>query len=492
MKSLLSLSRSAFGNIDALQDELLHTCFEQHEAYTNMLNFSKFLAVGKKGSGKTAIFRMILDSKQYDTFTEGYNLNDYPWHYHNLQARIGVPDSEKYIQSWLYLQLISISKILINVDQAIPFDEASAVSVDVLRDFIVDSYGSTKPELANIFSPLKKLKLTSLSVSGSFGGLEIGPSVEVIEMKDLPTIVQDINKTLLQAVLKSLHPDHKYYICFDELDIGFEPNEDYFNQIIGLLRAARILNLAAAEANKQISICIFLRDDIYDILRFEDKRKFTTNCVTRIEWDTDRTDNTLQSLMNKRFSTLLSDGDEHVDWNNVFDAKSINGKSTKYNYITDMTCLRPRDIIDYCNLILEFYKKRAGKGVNNYFENVDIVAARSVYSRNLLEEFDDEVHKHLPNYELYLDVIKKLGKNKFYFSEFEEIYKKYIDPTDFDAETCLINLYKFSIVGNYIIGGTRGGSQKTFKYKDARNQLDFDLPIIVHPGLVPTLGIREK
>ena len=47
MKSLLSLSRSAFGNIDALQDELLHTCFEQHEAYTNMLNFSKFLAVGK-------------------------------------------------------------------------------------------------------------------------------------------------------------------------------------------------------------------------------------------------------------------------------------------------------------------------------------------------------------------------------------------------------------------------------------------------------------
>ena len=47
-------------------------------------------------------------------------------------------------------------------------------------------------------------------------------------------------------------------------------------------------------------------------------------------------------------------------------------------------------------------------------------------------------------------------------------------------------------VGNYIIGGTRGGSQKTFKYKDARNQLDFDLPIIVHPGLVPTLGIREK
>lgn len=490
MKSLLSLPKAAFGNIDALQDELLYSCFEQHEAYINMLNFSKFLAVGKKGSGKTAIFRMILDCKQHDTFTEGYNLNDYPWHYHDLQARMGVPDNEKYIQSWLYLQLISISKILINTDQAVPFDAVSEESVEILRQFIVDSYGSTKPELAHIFSPLRKIKLTSLS--GAFGSLGIGLPAEVIEMKDLPVIVQDINKTLLRAVLKALHPDHKYYICFDELDIGFEPNDNYFNQIIGLLRAARIFNLAATEANKQISIRVFLRDDIYDILRFEDKRKFTANCVTRIEWDTERTDNTLQSLMEKRFSVLLSDGNGNIDWNNVFDIKSINGKFTKYNYITDMTCLRPRDIIDYCNLILDSYKKRAGKGVNNYFENVDIVAARPVYSRNLLEEFDDEIHKHLPNYESYLDVIKKLGKNKFSFSEFEEVYKTHIDSTDLDAETCLTKLYKFSVVGNYIIGGRKGGSQKVFKYKDARNELDLDLPIIVHPGLVPTLGIREK
>lgn len=155
MKSLLSLPQLAFGNIDALQDKLLYSCFEQHEAYINMLNFSKFLAVGKKGSGKTAIFRMILSNKQHDTFTEGYNLNDYPWHYHNLQARIGVPDNEKYIQSWLYLQLISISKILINIDQSVPFDTTSSESIDVLRNFIVDSYGSTKPELSNIFRRLE-------------------------------------------------------------------------------------------------------------------------------------------------------------------------------------------------------------------------------------------------------------------------------------------------------------------------------------------------
>ncbi len=490
MKSLLSLPAEAFGSIDALQDDLLCSCFEQHEAYLNMLNFSKFLAIGKKGAGKTAIFKMIIGIRQHDVFTEGYNLNDYPWNYHNLQARIGVPDSEKYIQSWMYLLLISVSKILLNVDQSVPFDSESSTSIEILRSFIVDSYGTAKPDIVNIFSPLRKLKLSALSAG--FGNYGIQLPAEVIEMKDLPIMIQDVNRTLLDAVLKCVNPSHKYYICFDELDIGFDPNENYFNQIIGLLRAARTFNLAAAQANKQISICVFLRDDIYDVLRFEDKRKFTANCVTRIEWDSDRTNNTLQSLMSKRFSSLLSDAGENIGWNNVFDSKSINGKYTKYSYIAEMTCLRPRDIIDYCNLILDAYKKRARRGANNYFENSDIVAARSIYSRNLLEEFDDEVHKHLPNYESYLDIIKKLGKSKFTFSEFKKIYDMHIEANDCNAEECLLNLYKFSIIGNYIIGGTRGGSQKVFKYKDARNQLDIELPIIVHPGLVPTLGIREK
>ena len=76
MKSLLSLPQLAFGNIDALQDKLLYSCFEQHEAYINMLNFSKFLAVGKKGSGKTAIFRMILSNKQQYSFLQSKTCTD--------------------------------------------------------------------------------------------------------------------------------------------------------------------------------------------------------------------------------------------------------------------------------------------------------------------------------------------------------------------------------------------------------------------------------
>ena len=54
MKSLTSVEH--FGAIDADNDDLLFSCFEDHEAYIDLLNQKRFLIIGRKGSGKTAIF----------------------------------------------------------------------------------------------------------------------------------------------------------------------------------------------------------------------------------------------------------------------------------------------------------------------------------------------------------------------------------------------------------------------------------------------------
>lgn len=488
MKSLCNLNNEAFGSIDALQDDLLFSCFQEHEAYNALINYSKFLAIGKKGAGKTAIFKMIIQQSDPEVFTVGYNLSDYPWHHRALQAKNDVPENEKFIQSWMYLMLIAIAKIIINEDQSIPYDRESNIQLEVIKAFVSDTYGTLKPEITALFTPQRKIKLSSLKAKLGQIGVEL--PAEVIDMPSLPLCIQEINKVLLDAVLKCIHPEHRYYICFDELDIGFEPESSYYNQIIGLLRAARKFNIAAQERSKRIGVCIFLRDDIYDVLRFEDKRKLTADCVTRIEWDSERTHYTLKDLMSKRFTAVLSENGEDVFWDDVFDGKLINGKNSKYNYIIDLTCLRPRDIIDYCNLILDYYKSHWTEIKENKLHNEDIIGAKLRYSGNLLEEFDDEVHKHIPNYGLYLRVIKKLGKSRFTTAEFIDEYNKTIENGN--PEKCLEELYRFSMIGNYVVGGNSGGSQKIFKYKNARNELNVDEPIIVHPGLVSALGIKEK
>lgn len=309
----------SFGGTDADSDELLLQAFEAHDAYQNILQLKKHLIIGKKGSGKTAIFKKILNSNTHDFFSVGHTFNDYPWHHHQKQAIIGIPETDKYIHSWKYLILMTISKILINNDQSIYRDDESLEASSKIERFITDTYGSTNPELSQIFLPQTKIKLQGT------GGLNLSfikaeTKIEEISIDQLPTVIQDINKSLLNVILQCLNVENKYFIAFDRLDMGFNPSDDdYKNRLIGLLLASKDINLAAKEAGKKLFVVIFLRDDIYECLRFEDKNKLTENFVSLIEWDTQKTKNTLKRLMERRFNILLSENKkEKIAWESVF------------------------------------------------------------------------------------------------------------------------------------------------------------------------------
>ena len=107
--NLLRILKS-LGGIDADNDELLFKCFQNHEAYKQVANFEKFIILGRKGTGKTAIFKKILKEREYNIFAFGHTFSDYPWHYHDKQIKIGVPDFDKYTHSWKYLDISQFLK----------------------------------------------------------------------------------------------------------------------------------------------------------------------------------------------------------------------------------------------------------------------------------------------------------------------------------------------------------------------------------------------
>jgi len=73
------LEATDFGAIDADNDDLLLRSFEDHDAYQDLLQLRKFLIIGKKGSGKTAIFKKMLTLNEYDAFHVRPHVSDYPW-----------------------------------------------------------------------------------------------------------------------------------------------------------------------------------------------------------------------------------------------------------------------------------------------------------------------------------------------------------------------------------------------------------------------------
>lgn len=490
-----------FGAIDADADQLLLQTFEDHEAFLDLLQMEKFLIIGKKGSGKTAIFKRVLTMNKHDIFTFGHTFSDYPWDYHAKQAQIGIPDRDKFTHSWKYLIFLTVSKILLNQDNALPFDDSSMRALERLESFVIDTYGSRDPDVTQIFTPSKRLKLKPyFEISAAF--FKGGASPESLPMEQLPSVVQDVNRNLLRYTLDALHPEHQYYICFDQLDLGFDPSDpDYVFRLIGLLLACRDLNVAARDAGKQLCIAVFLRDDIYELLRFEDKNKLTESSVSVIEWDTPRTDKSLKHLMEKRFQAVLEpETEKSVLWSDVFDEEQeMPGRQTKYQHILDRTYLRPRDMIKFVNSILDRYKNRVRGAAsaptdNRKLSNADVHDARIEYSEYFNAELEDEIHKYFPEYKRYFDLLRSIGGWQFDDKLFEKVATQRPDLAEQEpAGSILEKLYDYSIVGFYRAGGRGyGGSEYVFRYKEPRTKFDTTASRFrVHPGLIEVLGLKK-
>jgi hypothetical protein len=492
MRALTAIDN--FGAIDADNDELLLDCFEDHEAFIEVMNRRRFLVVGKKGSGKTAIFKKMLTHRAHDYFCLGHTFSDYPWHHHDLQARVGIPDFDKFTHSWKYLILLSLSKIILNFDHSIPFDDDSMALTVKIESFVVDTYGTRDPDITQLFTPSKTLKLKP-HFELDWKILKAGVSPENVPMKELPVVVQELNSNLMQYTIRSLNPANNYFICFDQLDLGFDPTaNDYNNRLIGLLLAARDVNLAARAAGKNLFVVVFLRDDIYDTLHFEDKNKLTENFLSLIEWDTPRTDKTLRGLMEKRFRAVLGNT---PTWDDVFDeTKEMPGHQTKYQHLLDRTYLRPRDIIKFTNSVLGQYKKRKSQDPSaaDKFENIDLNQARTEYSTYLMNELDDEIHKHIPHYHEHVELLRTMGVWQFTPDEFVKLVNVEVGRSQqSEARTALEELYNFSIIGFYRPGGRGyGGSEYVFKYKEPKTRFDATAARFrIHPGLIEVLGLKR-
>jgi hypothetical protein len=475
-----------FGAIDADNDELLRACFQDHPSYTRARDGRSFLILGRKGAGKTAIFKRLITEKAYDRFAYGHSFDDYPWEHHDLQAQTGVPEERRYTHSWKFLILMSLSKIVLNEDQSQPWNEDAMDALVAIEDFVVDSYGSRSPDVRQLFSPERELKFKStlklpfLNVTG-----------ERLRIKELPTHVQEVNRAIQERMLVSLNPKHSYVICFDQLDLGFSKTEAHYSQrLIGLILAARDLSLAAKSAGKQLNIVVFLRDDIYQDLQFEDKNKITENNASLVQWRDDGEGLTLRQLMERRFAEVLSPEGGGVPWNIVFDEdREMPSRQSKYKHICDRTFLRPRDMIKFCNEVLKVYRTR-GSESGHRFDNSCIHNARDAYSDYLLRELDDEIAKHVPDYKDHLEILKSVGTERFTLADFEAKWAARYKDDGRNPVTALEQIFEFSVVGYLKPGGRGGGSEYVWRYRDPRARFDSTADTFrVHPGFKEALDL---
>jgi hypothetical protein len=153
------------------------------------------------------------------------------------------------------------------------------------------------------------------------------------------------------------------------------------------------------------------------------------------------------------------------------------------------------DVIKFCNETLAAFNSQAADLRGKSLSNRELNIARSEYSKYFLSELDDEIFKHMPHYEAYIEVMKSLDSLHFTKQDFERACaaRAGVLPKNYDPAKMLAQLFDFSLVAYYMPGGGGyGGAEYIWRYKDSRARFnEASTSFRIHPGLKEILGLKK-
>lgn len=462
-----------FGEVDAESDTHLTDFFVDTGVLRRMGDGSRQFIIGRKGSGKTALFQQAPTSIKGSQVIP-MEFSDYAWEQHKAVKELGLPAEGTYTASWLFTFLIASC----NAWRKSSNKEISKAANDVYEGiFGVENTGA----LGALFDRLKRLRRLDLPNAGDLGGLGGFELEELSDGSKLARAANLWNQKLLELG-DSIYRLEPTTILVDRLDDGWDATPEIKDMLAGAIKAARTLNFRYARANSPRAVLLFLRSDIFAELDFNDKNK-VSGTIEYLEWNDDE----LLQVIRQRIAKSLSVTQE-LAWEAVFSPDQMRQRAFISSYMLKRTMQRPRDIIAFC----KFCRDAAVKEKHHRIETVDIYEGEIGYSRHIFDELRDEIHKQVPDYNSLFKVLRLLGYTRFRLPSWHEAEKR-LNPniTQDAAAQRLKTLFDFGIIGVPRVGGKGGGSKFEFSYQDRYLDPNFDSDLVVHPSLRKHLSLRD-
>lgn len=438
--------------VSAETDIDLQTYFFQLPQILQIIDSRQWLVLGRKGMGKTAIYEYLKatpKNKLNEFNTICINFNDYPWPAHQLYKESLAGELSAYQKSWKYLFFVKALSKLISVKE----DNKESLNKELkwAKKYINLIYGNPDPSLIEVM--ISKISRVS-SISGPSADIdEINLASgeitfeEVAESKKLQTHLRSNAFTLLnhfENIFKNNVGGHKILIALDQLDENWLQGEieEYSKVLINLVNVCRSISIDSQLQNK-LKVIPFLRSDIYESLRFNDKNKLLQDSAIIIKWDTDSLDEMFYERVKKYVpSEFKLDNDKKSG--NIFEFNFARQGTPAIKYITRRSFFRPRDIIVYFNKIRESHvPNKTGLYTSAELYDADREASISVYN-----ELIDEWSNQFPEIEKLLSVLQTIQVESFSYDDFSKKYElEFGEVSESQKREHLNFLFNNSIIG---------------------------------------------
>ena len=375
-----------FGADAAEDDPNLSSYFVKTSTWHKVITGSALLVLGRKGSGKSAIFKMLSEANLEKTTVVPVTprlfaldiLNEFKKNY---------PDSPfnqeiAYTTAWRYSLMLELL-LAIEENAGLLKIGGEAGVHNWLRknvEFDADIISRTVAFLEKW--TIDKVSLGQVSAT-CLGSTRKRPLVG----NEIDGTVKDIKRHLSQR---------RYIIAIDNLDEGWTNKEEARTYLAGLILSAKEISRLT-----NLNVVIFMRTDMFRVLEtaYQHMDKFR-QAIEYIEWSP----TSLSRLINLRIQKYFGIQRERneVTWNRLFPERMENGFLT-YKHIVERTFLRPREIIQFCRLIIDvvvkFKKNRA--------DTRDVRDAEIQYSDWKLNDLSGEYSAYYHNVDKLLECYRR-------------------------------------------------------------------------------------
>ncbi|MBE7630490.1 P-loop ATPase, Sll1717 family [Tenacibaculum piscium] len=409
------------------------------------------MLLGRKGTGKTAIYKFLEDSRSEDI--NGYNtislnFKDYPWPAHKLYKESLASELSAYEKSWRFLFLVKLLSKLIEIKELKRQDLSRELKW--AKKYINKVFGNPDPNLMEVLfsklSRVKKIKGPGFDIEDIDFNIGEFSLDDVAENKELQRTLRSNAFTLL-SYFEKVYIDNvgtdKFLIILDQLDENWLDGEieEYSKILINLINVCR--NISINTDFKNVKIVPFLRTDIYDSLRFNDKNKLLQDSAIIINWDNDSLDDMFFERIKKYKPTDLK-LDMSKKSGSVFEVAFVRQGTPAFKFITRRSFFRPRDVITYFNKISDVHTNNK----TGLYTSKELYSAAIETSTSIYNEIIDEWSNQFPEIERLLDVLQTISVETFDFERFKDKYNnEFSNATEGDLRRDLNFLFKNSIIG---------------------------------------------
>jgi hypothetical protein len=469
----MSLDALYFGKDDAETDiakgGLLAHGFVKTAAYENALEGRKWLILGRKGSGKSAICLVI----QRDFGVKGYSSLVTPDEISAEEVKRfelgGIAPYQAKELLWRYIFAVQIAKFLLRYAEQ--SNRKRSEVAQKIRQFLLDNNEvDDLTVIERFWRTIEKLKAT-IKV-GAFKGVELSASIEASSGARLNDRIEYIEGRLKDSAKQLKISDASFYLLVDQVERIWSNDPGSDALVIGLLRAAKYVQSFYAF----ITCVVFLRIDIYEKLDFGERDKLRSDEFL-IRWD--RED--LINLVEARAAASTNGKIQKKElWQRIFPRKVTDIDIRKF--IAARTLNRPRDIIQLCNACRDLAKSKGRDSIGTW----DVMTASKQYSRWKLVDIQNE---WALNYPFLAEALLLISNGSYLFGRDEFKTRFGLVAGDLAARFPAIRHqlsadYILSVLfSTGVIGAVRADNPIYFCDSDTEEKLrTSDSQFIVHPG----------